>query len=280
MDARIYRGFIVTATLLLGFAWLAWGQAAPALGPDGVQYILDTGFWPKVWNKLPGAVVGVGTFAVVLSLWLAFDRVCLRHQNIMQQIKQRNYGWAFIMGMTLFGALILASFASAAQGAPRAVLMLKCHKEWEQRFGGTVEWRYCPAQIQQESAWRMDAVSPVGAMGCLQFMPMTAKQFGLDPWDCMASIEAAGVYMVWLHGNWNPKLRQPLDRYWLALGGYNFGLGGMLAAQREAQRRGLNGNSWPDIAAYLPRETAEYAPRIYRHCTRMVQGHCHTWGAG
>lgn len=39
------------------------------------------------------------------------------------------------------------------------------------------------AQIQQESGWNPNAQSPAGAQGIAQFMPGTAAQYGLDPFD-------------------------------------------------------------------------------------------------
>lgn len=53
------------------------------------------------------------------------------------------------------------------------------------------------AQIQQESGWDPNAVSPVGAEGLTQFMQATWGEFGEgDPFDPQASIEAQGRYMA------------------------------------------------------------------------------------
>lgn len=46
-----------------------------------------------------------------------------------------------------------------------------------------------------ESNFNPEAVSPVGAVGLMQFMPQTAKRFNIDPRDPLASIDAAGAYM-------------------------------------------------------------------------------------
>jgi len=77
----------------------------------------------------------------------------------------------------------------------------------------------------QESRFDKYAVSPVGAVGILQFMPATAKEFGIDPRDPFASIDAAGRYMKQLHkmaGSWTG-----------ALAAYNWGIG-------NVQRKGLD----------------------------------------
>lgn len=52
------------------------------------------------------------------------------------------------------------------------------------------------AQIDQESNWDPDAVSPVGAQGLAQFMPGTWEMYGEgDPFDPEAAITAQGRYM-------------------------------------------------------------------------------------
>lgn len=97
--------------------------------------------------------------------------------------------------------------------------------------------------LQQESSYKPDIVSgakksPVGAIGIAQFMPATAAQFGIDPTDPFASIDAAGAY-----------LRQLFDRFgnWTeALAAYNWGQG-------NVARKGL---------AAAPLETRNYFTEI------------------
>lgn len=72
----------------------------------------------------------------------------------------------------------------------------------------------------QESRFNPLAVSPVGAVGLLQFMPGTAREFGIDPRNPAQSIEAAGKYMAQLYritGSWSK-----------ALGAYNWGVGNVM----------------------------------------------------
>jgi len=72
--------------------------------------------------------------------------------------------------------------------------------------------------VWQESRWRANAVSPVGARGLAQLMPATARELGVDPADPFANLEGGARY-----------LRAQLDRFGgdleKALAAYNAGPG-------------------------------------------------------
>ena len=97
--------------------------------------------------------------------------------------------------------------------------------------------------LYQECHWRTDIItgrkrSPAGAIGIAQFMPATARQFGIDPTDPYQSIAAAGRYLAQLYrqfGDWTQ-----------ALAAYNWGPG-------NVARKGLGA---------APAETVAYFTNI------------------
>jgi soluble lytic murein transglycosylase-like protein len=89
------------------------------------------------------------------------------------------------------------------------------------------------AVVWQESRWRENAVSPVGARGLAQLMPGTARYLGVDASDPFQNLEGGARY-----------LREQLDRFdgdlEKALAAYNAGPGrveraGGIPAIRETQ---------------------------------------------
>ena len=79
------------------------------------------------------------------------------------------------------------------------------------------------ALVWQESRWRADAISPVGARGLAQLMPGTARELGVNPDDPFANLEGGARY-----------LREQLDRFdgdlERALAAYNAGPGRVIRA--------------------------------------------------
>jgi soluble lytic murein transglycosylase-like protein len=106
------------------------------------------------------------------------------------------------------------------------------------------------AVVQVESGFNPYARSPKGAMGLMQLMPATARQFGVrNPYNPAENVRAGVAYF-----------RQLLDRYenndQLALAAYNAGPG---AVDKHGQ----------SVPPY--RETREYVARISKMSSRPVQ---------
>jgi membrane-bound lytic murein transglycosylase D len=107
-----------------------------------------------------------------------------------------------------------------------------------------------------ESALDPYAFSHGGAAGLWQFIPTTAKHFGLPRnwWvdgrrDPVLATRAALDYLEYLHGRF--------DDWHLAIAGYNAGEGNVLRAVRRAK----DGNT-SFFVLKLPRETNAYVPRL------------------
>jgi len=127
-------------------------------------------------------------------------------------------------------------------------------------------------QIEQESAWRPDAVSWAGAKGLAQFMDATgrdvAQRYGggpPNPFDPRWSMTAQSRYMRELTGRIGAA-RNETERTAFALSAYNGGL-------RHVQRRqalspdpgrclGLTCDINPGIRPAAQRENREYPRRI------------------
>ncbi len=82
-----------------------------------------------------------------------------------------------------------------------------------------VDPRLIHAVIWQESKYKTDAVSHVGAQGLMQLMPAAAKRFNCaDRNDPEANVEAGTSYLRWLLKRFDGNVE-------LALAGYNAGEG-------------------------------------------------------
>lgn len=107
-----------------------------------------------------------------------------------------------------------------------------------------------------ESRLKPSAVSPAGAVGIWQIMPLTGRSLGLvindqvdERLDTYKASVAAAKYLKQLHLQFGDWL--------LALAAYNCGAGNV----RKAQRRS-GGYFYHEISRYLPRQTRRYIPRV------------------
>lgn len=96
-------------------------------------------------------------------------------------------------------------------------------------------------QINQESGFNPNAVSPAGAIGIAQIMPATAQSWGVDPWNPVQSLNVAADHMAWYQSHYGS-----FDK---ALACYNAGT----AALETAMAR--YGSNW---RIGLPAETQNY----------------------
>ncbi|TMP23767.1 lytic transglycosylase domain-containing protein [Pseudoalteromonas ruthenica] len=136
------------------------------------------------------------------------------------------------------------------------------------------------AQLWQESRFKVDAVSPVGAQGIAQFMPATWREQTAklnikgSPNEPRLAIIVAARYMQQQYSFWS-SARPEYDRENLALCNYNAGAGNCLKAQKLSGGEVL----YPHIISHLPkvtghhsRETIEYVNNIRRYQLQIKVG--------
>jgi hypothetical protein len=105
---------------------------------------------------------------------------------------------------------------------------------------------YFVRQIQQESGFNPNAVSPAGAVGIAQFEPGTAAGLGINPWDPIQALKGAATLMA-------NYARQYGGDYAKALAAYNGGSGTVQYAVNNCGANWLN---------CLPGETSHYIYEI------------------
>jgi len=107
------------------------------------------------------------------------------------------------------------------------------------------------AQIHQESRWRFDARSPVGAQGLGQVMPSTAtwlaqlfpKALGkVEPYNPTWSMQALVSYDHWLASR--IQARNACEQGALILSAYNGGLGWVIRDRQLASASGADSLTW------------------------------------
>lgn len=154
---------------------------------------------------------------------------------------------AILITLACLLALFVWPEQASAQGVPdaahryRADLTRAARLHW----GLNAPVATFAAQIHQESGWRPDAVSRVGATGMAQFMPATARWWctlnGMGPLKCQPrnpvwAMRSLVGYDKWLYDRVYGA--NEFDRMWAALRSYNGGLGHWQAEARNARKGG------------------------------------------
>jgi soluble lytic murein transglycosylase-like protein len=205
-------------------------------------------------------------------------------------MRQALKDFAAAAGLVLVCALLALALPVQAQvpqaAQPyRALLVRTAHAAW----GLDAPVAVFAAQVHQESAWRADAVSRVGAQGLAQFMPATATWIaGVDPalaarqpFSPAWALRALVTYDRWLYER-TPARYAPKDRMWVALRGYNGGLGhwqAEAAASGAARPTRVQVDAACGRAKRAPvhcRENLDYPHRILV----VIQPRYAAWGPG
>lgn len=107
------------------------------------------------------------------------------------------------------------------------------------------------AVMETESAFRFNAVSPVGAIGLMQLMPSTAKMIGVDPYVPLANIVGGAIY-----------LKNQLNRF---AGNGAYALAYAVAAYNAGPQAVINAGGVPHIA-----ETQNYVVQVVNNYNRLL----------
>ena len=205
-------------------------------------------------------------------------------------MRQALKDFAAAAGLVLVCALLALALpvqAQVPQAAQqyRALLVRTAHAVW----GLDAPVAVLAAQIHQESAWNAQAISRVGAQGLAQFMPATATWIaGVDPalaarqpFSPAWALRALVTYDRWLYER-TPARYAPKDRMWVALRGYNGGLGhwqAEAAASGAARPTRVQVDAACGRAKRAPvhcRENLDYPHRILV----VIQPRYAAWGPG
>lgn len=150
----------------------------------------------------------------------------------------------------LIGAI--ASYAHAAQIPDDAYKWRRAlTREAQAQWGISAPVADFAAQIHQESAWRPDAVSRVGARGMAQFMPATATWIAgaypaLGPTPQPANpVWAIRALVAYDRHIWDDvSAADDCNRMAKTLSGYNGGPGWVTRDERMAGAKGLDPARW------------------------------------
>jgi len=106
--------------------------------------------------------------------------------------------------------------------------------------------------IYQESHFDPHANSWAGAMGLMQIMPSTQKQYGIrDPYSPDQNIRGGVEYLLWLNDLFSGKIKDEQTRLKFVLAAYNVGVGHIMDARKLARKYGKDPDSWEDVSYFL-----------------------------
>ncbi len=178
--------------------------------------------------------------------------------------------WPVALLATLVAADGTAQIPAAADQHRRSLTRIV-----QQEWGLTGSVALHAAQIHQESTWRTQVASPVGAEGLAQFMPATSAWIAdiypdlgeAAPYSPQWAMRAMVRYNRW---HW-ARIDVPTscDRWAFSLSAYNGGLGWVRRDQRLAAEHGADPlRWWCNVEHHTPR--ADWARRENRDYVRRI----------
>jgi len=107
------------------------------------------------------------------------------------------------------------------------------------------DWRLLASLIYQESEFKPNVRSWVGAYGLMQMMPATLEQYGLDSTATPEEQIISGAkYLTYLEKQLPEQIIDSTERVKFVLASYNSGIGHILDGRRLAEKYGKDPNLW------------------------------------
>ncbi len=137
------------------------------------------------------------------------------------------------------------------------------------------DWRLLASLIYQESEFKPNVRSWVGAYGLMQLMPAAMKTYGVDSTSSAKKQIFAGVKLLRSFEKMLPdSMTDKTERIKFTLACYNAGLGHILDAQRLAKKYGKNPNVWDNNVDYYVLHLSE---KKYFHDPVVRNGYVRGW---
>jgi membrane-bound lytic murein transglycosylase MltF len=134
-------------------------------------------------------------------------------------------------------------------------------KEYTEMIFPLIDWRIIKCQVNQESAFNPNAVSPCGALGLLQLMPGTAQEMGIKNADSLLYPEtnlATGIKYLKIQYDHFGEIPTHEERVKFALGAYNGGRGYLnVAIKLSIPANPFYWQKWDVTAKFLAHKDCE-----------------------
>ncbi len=113
------------------------------------------------------------------------------------------------------------------------------------------DWRLLASLIYQESEFKPNVRSWVGAYGLMQLMPLTLEKYGIDTTDTPKQQINAGIkYLKYLDKQLPAEISDSLERKKFVLASYNAGIGHVFDGRRLAEKYDKDPNIWTNNVDY------------------------------
>jgi membrane-bound lytic murein transglycosylase F len=123
-------------------------------------------------------------------------------------------------------------------------------KEFATKIGW--DWRFLAAMVFRESKFDPNVKSWAGAVGLMQVLPRTGKEYGITKLtNPTQNLEAGTRHIEWLEKMWKDVVLDSVERRNFVLASYNVGHGHVFDARRLTIKYGADRNTWGQVAPYL-----------------------------